>query len=220
MKPEAVQRKLRQIFAAHGLPQRLRVDNGVPWGSPQSDLPPALALWLIGLGVDVIWNRPRRSQENGIVERTHGVLAPWVEPERCSDVTMLQARVDWAVRIQRERYPALQGRSRAAVYPALCQPARAYDPAQEPATWQLDRVCAFLARSLWRRKVSKTGAISIYNWNRSVGRVYAGQEVNVQFDAANRQWVISDDLGHEIKRFDAPEISQTHIVALAVTRQK
>jgi hypothetical protein len=215
-----VQGKLRQVFAERGLPERIRVDNGSPWGSPQSDLPSALALWLIGCGIEVVWNRPRRSQENGVVERIHGVLEPWVEPENCPGGRRLQSRIDWAVHIQRERYPAIEGRSRAAVYPELCQPARAYDPAQEQETWQLDRVCAFLAQGLWRRKVSKAGTISIYNWNRSVGCAYAGEEINVQFDATCHQWVISDDLGHEIKRLDAPEISRARIMALAVTRKK
>lgn len=219
MKPVAVQAKLRQIFAEHGLPQRIRVDNGAPWGSPQSDLPPALALWLIGLGVEVIWNRPRRSQENGVVERTHGVLAPWVEPERCPDAVRLQAHIDWAVQIQRERYPALDGQTRAAVYPELLKVARPYDPATEQDTWHLDHVRAFLARGLWSRKVSKTGYISLYNWQHSVGRRYAGQTVNVQFDAMQHQWVVSDDHGDELKRFDAPEISQARILALNVTKK-
>jgi transposase InsO family protein len=202
------------------LPQRIRVDNGAPWGSPQSDLPPALALWLIGLGVEVIWNRPHHSQENGVVERTHGVLAPWVEPERCPDAVRLQAHIDWAVQIQRERYPALDGQTRAAVYPELLEVARPYDPVTEQDIWNLDHVRAFLARGLWRRKVSKSGSISIYNRPHSVGRPYAGQAVNVQFDAVQHQWVVSDDHGDEIKRFDAPEISQARILALNVTQEK
>jgi transposase InsO family protein len=220
VKPAAVQAKLRQIFAEHGLPQRIRVDNGAPWGSPQSDLPPALALWLIGLGVAVIWNRPRRSQENGVVERTHGVLAPWVEPECCPDAVRLQTHIDWAVQIQRERYPALDGQTRAAVYPELLKVARPYDPVTEQDTWDLDLVRAFLAQGLWRRKVSNAGYISFYNWQLSVGRPYAGQAVNVQFDAVQHQWVVSDDRGDEIKRFDAPEISQVRIRALNVTKEK
>ena len=40
----------RRMFSRWGLPERLRLDNGHPWGSAR-DLPPELALWLVGLGV-------------------------------------------------------------------------------------------------------------------------------------------------------------------------
>src|SRR5262245_3463787 len=128
--PRAVQDALRRIFAVWGLPQRLRVDNGTPWGTA-GDLPPALALWLSGLGVAVIWNRPHHPQENARVERSHGVLKQWVEPERCANVADLRHRLVWAAQIQREGYPAIGGRSRMAAYPSLRRGGRAYDPQQE-----------------------------------------------------------------------------------------
>ena len=47
-----VRTALRQAFRRWGRPLRLRVDNGVPWGS-SGDLPPDLALWLLGGRGDV-----------------------------------------------------------------------------------------------------------------------------------------------------------------------
>ena len=88
-----MQAALRGIFVQWGLPAQLRVDNGAPWGS-WNDLPPDLALWLIGLGVGMIWNRPRHCQANGHVERAHGVLQQWSEPARCPDVAALPQRLD------------------------------------------------------------------------------------------------------------------------------
>jgi hypothetical protein len=175
-----------------------------------------LALWLIGLGVEVMWNHPRRSQENGIVERSHGVLASWVEPESCQGPEALQQRVDWAAHIQREKYPACDGQSRA----ELLERARPYDPAHEERAWDLNRVCDFLARGVWQRRVDRGGYISLYNWNRSVGRAYAGQEVMVRFDATRCGWVILDHLDNEIKFLDTPEISQDRILALDISRKK
>src|SRR5438067_1877559 len=58
----AVQGVLREVFGTWGLPGRLRVDNGAPWGG-WNDLPTDLALWLIGLGVDLTWNPPARPQD-------------------------------------------------------------------------------------------------------------------------------------------------------------
>jgi len=78
------------------------MDNGTPWGT-QSRLPSALGLWLVGLGIDLIYGRPRRSTDNAIVERNHGVLARWVEAEQCPDFQHCQQHLDWAVVTQRER---------------------------------------------------------------------------------------------------------------------
>jgi hypothetical protein len=49
----AIQEQFRAAFCRWGLPERLRSDNGYPWGSA-GDFPSELALWLIGLGVEMI----------------------------------------------------------------------------------------------------------------------------------------------------------------------
>jgi hypothetical protein len=214
-----VQAALRTIFARWGLPKRMRVDNGAPWGS-FGDLPPALALWLIGLGVEVIWNRPGHAQENGRVERTHGVIAQWAEPERCAGVLVLQRHVEWAIEIQREKYPAINGQSRSQAYPTLLDGARFYDPSQEEALWDLERVHVFLAQGVGSRRVSKVGRISLYNRDYPVGRPYARQDVSVRFDAVSREWVILDNQGDEIVRHAPKEISRERILALDVSRRK
>ena len=64
-----VQAELRRCFRQWGRPVSLRVDNGYPWGSC-GDLPTPFALWLVGLDIGVIWNPPRRPQDNGVVERS------------------------------------------------------------------------------------------------------------------------------------------------------
>jgi hypothetical protein len=84
---------LRQLFSRLGRPERVRCDNGAPWGS-QGDLPTDLALWLAGLGVGVIPNPPRRPQDNGVVERSQGVAQAWGEPQTCKSAGELQKRLD------------------------------------------------------------------------------------------------------------------------------
>src|SRR5260370_700151 len=63
--PADVQAELRRAFARWGRPAMLRVDNGGPWGSA-GDWPPELALWLIGLGLEVPWNDAHTPQQNGV----------------------------------------------------------------------------------------------------------------------------------------------------------
>ncbi len=121
-----VQAELRRCFKRWGRPASVRVDNGNPWGSC-GDLPTPLALWLIGLGVDVIWNPPRRPQDNGVVERSQGVAWNWAEPDRCHDAAKLQWRLDQEDRVQRECYPYGSFRSRLEAYPSLRHSGRLYN---------------------------------------------------------------------------------------------
>lgn len=217
--PSAVQAVLRTNFERWGLPQQLRVDNGAPWGS-MGELPPVLALWLLGLGVDVHWNRPYHCQANGIVERDHGILAQWVEVERCADYTDCAQRLAWASSIQRDVYPVRAGQSRRALYPELATNRRRYQPDQEATSWQCPRVGAWLAQGVWQRKVDQTGTISIYNWPHRVGRAYAGQTVSLRFEVAGWQWVVRDPRGQVVGRWPAQELTTERICSLTVSRKK
>lgn len=57
-----VQQQLRESFTQWGLPWAMRVDNGTPWGA-RGDLPTPLAMWLIGLGIEMAWNPPRQPKK-------------------------------------------------------------------------------------------------------------------------------------------------------------
>jgi len=206
---------LRDAFTEWGLPDRIRLDNGHPWGS-WNDLPRALALWLIGLGVGMIWNDPCCPKENAKVERTQGVTQQWAEPPRCPDRTHLAPRLEWAVHMQRESYPAIHGQTRLEAHPALAQRRRPYTRDEEETLWDLSRVDAFLSRGVWRRLVSQTGQISLYNRNYRVGRSHAGKEVSVLFAATVRQWVIQDAGGEELARHEAEQLTYNRIMELDV----
>src|SRR5262249_55120771 len=95
---------LRRQVSGWGLPAKLRVAIGGPWGST-GGLPTEFAMWGLGLGVAVLWNQPHCPQENGCVERSMGTTKRWVGPAQCGDVPALVARLqreDW---VQREAYP-------------------------------------------------------------------------------------------------------------------
>ena len=156
---QEVQQQLRNWFEQWGLPKALRVDNGSPWAT-QSDIPAALALWLMGLGVKVLLNRPRHCTDNGIVERDHGVLAAWVEAHKAVHLQQLQHQLDWAIAMQRERYPALARQTRLQVYPDLLHNPRGYRREQEAQLWQIQRVYDWISSKVWTRQVDKVGRVS------------------------------------------------------------
>jgi hypothetical protein len=214
-----VQQSLRAAFARWGLPGRLRVDNGKPWGS-WSDLPPALALWLIGLGIDMVWNDPRCPQQNGVVERSQGTAKRWAEPQACHSVAELQARLDADDALQRERYPLTRGRTRWELFPGLAHSGRPYQETEEAATWSLERVRDHLAGYVVPRRVDRQGKVSVYNRNLYVGVVHGGKAVCVQYDPEQGQWLISDREGRELRALPAAEINAEAIRGLRLTGRK
>ena len=210
---------MRHTFAQWGLPRCLRVDNGHPWGS-WSDLPRDLALWVIGLGVAVCWNHPRRPEENGVVERANGVTEGWVEPGRCADARQLRDRLVWAVQIQRAAYPAIGGRSRLEAYPQLLTPQRPYRPEDEAGLWDERRVYEFLAGQVWRRRADQVGQIWLYNRGYMTVPQCKGRDVTVRFDPQTREWVILDVRGQEVRRHPAVQLTRERIIALNVTHHR
>jgi transposase InsO family protein len=215
-----VRAALREFFARWGLPDGLRLDNGHPWGSPR-DLPTDLALWLIGLGVEPHWNRPRHCEANGIVERDHGVLARWSEPATCPDAATLAARLAAAATVQREAYPVGGARTpRLRAYPGLAVGGRPYDPAHERRQWDVRRVWRWFAARSWRRTVDKVGRISLYNRALGVGRAWAGQTVHVTFDPDQVAWIIQDAHGNELRRHAAPELRSARVWTMTVAGRR
>jgi hypothetical protein len=217
--PADVRDQLRRAFSCWGLPQKFRVDNGGPWGS-KGDLPTELALWLIGLGVEMIWNTPNRPQENGVVERSQGTANRWCEPWTCESPEELETRLERMDRLHREVYPYRDRRSRLAFYPGLVHSGRPYAPESEARLWDWSRVNAHLSGYVVVRRVNRNGMVSIYNHGYHVGRVHQGKEVYVTFDPETNEWVFSDAMGRELRHKVAKEISPERVMALDVTDRR
>ena len=211
--------QLRQAFACWGLPQNFRVDNGVPWGS-KGDLPTELALWLIGLGVGMIWNTPRRPQENGVVERSQGTANRWCEPWTCDSPGELETRLERMDRINREEYPYRDRQSRLAYYPGLAHSGRPYTEATEASLWDWGRVTAHLSEYVVARRVNRSGMVSIYHWGYYIGRIHQGKDVFVTFDPETNEWVFSDAAGRELRHKPAKEISPERVMAMDVSDRR
>jgi len=211
-----VQKALGLAFEQWGMPHRIRVDNGQPWGG--GDLPKPLVLWLIGLGIEVIWNRPHRPQENGMVERAHGTTKPWVEPRRCNHLDELQHRLNRAHYLQRECYPYRGKQTRLTYYPRLNHSGRLYS--SSPEKWKLEKVDNVLSQGLWTRRTDSDGKISIYGRNYSVGRAYANQDVCLRFEPTSRHWLALDAQGNCLSSMPNRELSKENIFMMNVTRRK
>jgi len=219
VKPAVVQETLRLVFSRWGMPQRFRVDNGTPWGSA-GDWPTDLALWLIGLGVAMIWNPARTPQDNGVVERSQGTGKRWTEPSTCQDADELQRRMDDMDRIQREVYPSIQGKSRWQAFPGLQRVDRPYSKTWEKRHWDLELVLAHMSEYSAIRHVDRKGRVSVYNRHHCVGAAHQGTYIYVFLDPIDREWVFATAEGVQIRRKIAEEITRDRIMKLHVTDRR
>lgn len=69
-----VQAKLTEAFRRYGIPERMTMDNGSPWGSDIEHPYTPLTAWLMRLGIRVSHSRPYHPQTQGKDERFHRTL--------------------------------------------------------------------------------------------------------------------------------------------------
>jgi len=71
---ETVQQGLTMAFQHYGLPGRMLMDNGPPWGDSRGQPWTRLTAWLVRLGIGVSHSRPCHPQTQGKLERWHRTL--------------------------------------------------------------------------------------------------------------------------------------------------
>ncbi len=79
---ETVQGELVEIFRHSGLPRRMLMDNGPPWGDMADQPWTRLTAWLVRLGISISHGRPYHPQTQGKDERFHRTLAAEVLRDR------------------------------------------------------------------------------------------------------------------------------------------
>ncbi len=91
---ETVQQQLVGVFERYGLPDRMTMDNGEPWGDTTGTWT-ALELWLMRLGIRVSHSRPYHPQTQGKLERFHHSLkAEVLQGKWFADSSELQRAFD------------------------------------------------------------------------------------------------------------------------------
>lgn len=202
-----VKQAMAQWFEQWGRPQQIQFDHGPPWYSTKGRMPTLMELWLVGLGIEVVWSRPRRPQDNGKVERSHRTTQSWSAPLYCRNLEQLQHSLDEATQVQWRHYPDRTGLTRLQRHPQLLDCPRPFPIGQEDALWSLHLVHQHLAAQQWQRRVGKNGQISLYNHYYRIDRALAGQILWVRFEPATSEWVCSNEAGQEVQRCKSLEIS-------------
>lgn len=91
---ETVEKSLINTFERYGLPTRMTMDNGAPWGHDKNRWT-GLEIWLIRQGIKVGHSRPYHPQTQGKLERFHRSLkAEVLQGQWFSDMASIQKRLD------------------------------------------------------------------------------------------------------------------------------
>jgi len=92
---QTVREQLTARFRVYGLPDRINVDNGSPWGEGPGYHFTLLTVWLARLGVKVSHSRPYHPQTNGKDERFHRTLkADVIQRQPFTDLSHCQTAFD------------------------------------------------------------------------------------------------------------------------------
>jgi len=217
-----VQTDLRKVFAEWGLPEQIRMDRDPVWvGSTRLEWPGVVLLWLVGLGVTPVVNRPGRPTDNSHVERGNRT---WNEHVGlgASDKTLQKVQVltDQAWKDRREflpsRNPHCRGQPPLVAHPELAIPVRPYAIEREADLFDMQRVYDYLSEWEWERTVDSTGCISLADINRRVSKDHSGQVVKVRFDKESTLFVARAIDGTELRRFALSLISKECILGQGV----
>lgn len=90
-----VQSALEAAFRTYGLPERMLMDNGPPWGTDSEHRHTRLTAWLMRLGIGPVHGRPYHPQTQGKNERFNRTLkAELIANRRYVELAAVQADFD------------------------------------------------------------------------------------------------------------------------------
>jgi len=204
---ETVQGQLIRTFEQVGLPERMLMDNGSPWGSDQAHPHTKLTAWLIRQGITVLHGRPFHPQTQGKEERFHRTLTAEVLSQRSSwrDQDELQKAFDcWRDLYNFQRPHEALGQQ---------PPASRYQPSPRPYQRVLPPI--EYARGDEVRKVQAKGRISFRGRNILVSRAFIGEPVAVRAtgDGAWDVYYCHQRVGRVDFTYHEPAESVTHVFA-------
>ena len=208
---------LRLSFTEWGLPDRIGVDHDSVFydNTCKSPFPTRFHLWLLALGVDLVFGRPGQPTDQATVERSHQTWA-WqaLEGQTFSEWDRLHAYLEQRRYFLNHRLPCstLGELPPLVASPEALQPRRLYRPEWEVELLDLSRVYVYLAKGQWFRQVSQVGTISLGQQTYGLGVAWKREQVDITFDLENEHLVCHSADGEQEKRLPLKGISVTDLM--------
>lgn len=174
-KGDTIKPILINTFRRYGLPERINVDNGNPWGSLfEHARYSTFSLWLIRLGIKVSYSRPHHPQTNGKDERFHRTLkAELLRAHYFRDMAHIQHYFnEWRDVYNLERPHEGIG---------MQVPAERYKPSYREYPEQLPEV--FYADDMLVKKVDGRGRVCVQGRQIFIGRPFCQEYVGLRSPA-------------------------------------
>jgi hypothetical protein len=196
---------LRLTFTDWGRPRQLQVDHDSVFidNKTRSPFPTRLHLWLIALGIELVFGRLCRPTDQGMTERSHQL---WTA--QCLKGQFHASWDDLYLALRRRREflnhdlpcASLNHQPPLVAFPDAAHSGRPYRPEWEADLLDLERVWAYLAQGCWFRKSSKAYTFSLGGQVYYIGKPWQHTQLEITFDAADRCLVCRDEAGDLVAR--------------------
>jgi putative transposase len=166
----AVQDVFERLFMQFGVPRRIQVDNGSPFGSTVSFRGLSkLSAWWVAIGIEVVFSRPGKPQDNGAHERMHADISRELQSTPAATIEAQQRLCEkWVHQFNYVRpHEALQ----------MQTPAKIFRHSRH--RWRGPREPRY-ATGMQTRKVTTNGVIKYAQTPLFVGHAFAGHVVGVE----------------------------------------
>lgn len=188
---QTVRARLTQAFRRYGMPLRMLMDNGAPWGDDAFNPYTIFTVWLLELGVGVSHGRPFHPQTQGKDERLHRTLKAEVLTNRqFADLVEIQNAFDtWRHKYNHRRphqalgmnVPASRYRASSRSFPERL-PEIVYDEGDEVRkvdadgrigfknrAWRISR--AFRGKPVALRPTEEDGVMAVFFCTHRIGHI-------------------------------------------------
>lgn len=157
---------LRIAFSEFGLPQKVQADHAAVFyeNKGKSPFPTMFHLWLVSLGIDLVFSRKFRPTDQSSVERMHQTMEKQVR--RKEGFRSFEELIRFTDQRRRQLNQSIPCSTTGKLPPLVAYPkaghsGRHYRPEVEKQLMDLDRVFRFLAQGKWYRKIGRFRKTSV-----------------------------------------------------------
>jgi hypothetical protein len=177
---------LRRAFLNWGRPEQITLDRDTVFfdNTYPSPFPTMIHRWLIALGVEVSFSRPRQSTDHAQIERSHRTMtAQSIEGQTWETINALWQGLDERREVLNQFMPCLALGDQAPLdaFPDAAFSGRGYWLENEPSLLSMERLFDFLSEGVWFR-VSPHGGINLGGQRYWISTDAGGQSLKITFN--------------------------------------